>query len=303
VEFERSNKVHAIAGSSELLLFPCEKIITSWEFELEQFRFIRRSRCLAEARKLTNNGDFSEDAFVDACLLAGSDFLPTLPSLETPQPKRGNMPKPLAAVDMIMGTGARSGYVVVQNNADDPRLKEMNYLDNYCKARLAVKHQPVVTKDGHVHPSVQGQLPNDAHEFIGQQLPEEIYTYLTRGLLNARILNWRATSEIIEQAPADGGDSVEYQNLVSSRIIPLRTTAINLLSSSLHNWFQHKDLTLKCWFPDSTGKSHTSTISMKGLPESRRTVEMWNVKEAVFSDVVSKHKVCKVPMHRVPANT
>jgi len=90
----------------------------------------------------------------------------------------------------------------------------------------------------------------------------------------------------------DGGDSTEYRNLVSSKLTPLRTTAINLLSSSLHNWYQHKDLSLKCWFEDASGKPHTDTISMKGLPEYRKIVDTWNVKEATFKDVVSQYKPC-----------
>jgi hypothetical protein len=200
--------------------------------------------------------------------------------------------KPLGAIDMIMNGGGRTGISVVLNNADDPRLKEMKYVENYRKARLAVKHQPVLTVEGKIEPTFENQLPNDAHEFIGQRLPDEIYHYLSKGLINARILNWRATSEIIEPPPVDGGDSTAYHTLVSSTLTPLRTTAINLLSSSLHNWYQHKDLTLRCWFLDPTGKPHTSTIGMRGIQDYRRTVEMWNVREDTFRDIVSQHEVC-----------
>lgn len=265
-------------------------MITAWEFESGVFRWIRRNKCVAELKRFVNNGDISEDMFVDACLLAGTHFLPTLPNLETPQ--RNKVIKPLGAIDLIMNNGARTGISVVMANHDDPRLQAVQYVDKYRKARLAVKHHPVLTVDGKVEPTLNFELPNDAHAFIGQRLPDEIYHYLSKGLINARILNWRATSEIIEAPPVDTGDSLEYHNLVSSQLTPLRTTAINLLSSSLHNWFQHKDLTLKCWFVDSAGKPHTSTISMRGLPESRRNVEMWNVKESTFKDVVSQHQVC-----------
>lgn len=249
---------------------------------------MRRNNCVNDLKKVASNGDISEDMFVDACLLAGSHFLPTLPNLDSPQ--RSNKLKPIGAIEMIMNNG-RTGMTLVLNNQDDPRLQNTQYVDRYRRARLAVKHHPVLTMEGKIEPSVQSELPNDTHEVIGQRLPDEIYHYLSKGLINARILNWRATSEIIEVPPVDGGDSVEYQNLVSSKLTPLRTTAINLLSTALHNWYQHKDITLRCWFSDGSGKPYTNVISIRGLPESRRSVEMWNVKEATFKDAISRDQV------------
>lgn len=286
VYLEQIHAVVAIAGSSELLLFPSDKIITSWDFANNQFRWIGRAKCIQDLKKyLGGNGniDIPEDTFVDACLLAGTHFLPTLPILDVPS--RSKELKPHAAIGMIMNNG-RTGFAVVMNNAENPKLKETNYLENYRKARLAVKHQPILTIEGRITPSKSGDLPNDAHEFINNRLPDEIYYYLSRGLINARILTWRAAGEIIESQPVDTGDSQEYQTLVSSKLTPLRTTAINLLSSCLHNWYQHKDLQLKCWFPGPMGPPYESAISMTDLPEARTTVEMWNVKEATFMPVV-----------------
>ena len=290
--FEQVGTVQAVSGSSDMLLFPCDKFITSFDFDAGHFRWTQRSRRIAEMEKLVNSNDISEDTFIDACLLSGTHFLPALPSLDAPP--RNKMPKPLSAMEMIYNSNARTGISVVLGTADDPRIKEMRYADNFRKARLAVKHQPILTKAGKIEPVAENLLPNDAHEFIGQRLPDEIYYYMSRGLISPHILNWRATSEIIEPPPMDGGDSEVYQTLVSSKLTPLRTTAINLLSSSLHNWYQHKDLTLKCWFPDSVGKPHTSTISMRGLPDSRRTVEMWNVKVATLREVATQYKVCRL---------
>lgn len=281
--------MQAISGSSEILLFDCDQVITSWDLENDVFAWIRRGKCVADLRKYVNNSDIPDDTFVDACLLAGTRFLPTLPNLESPRANKQS--KPIGAIEMIMSQG-RSGYSVVEQNREDPRLQASDYLDRYRKARLAVKHHPVLTVEGKVEPILEAQLPNDSHEFIGQRLPDEVYHYMSRGLINSRILSWRATSEIVEPPPIDGGDSPEYHNLVSRKLTPLRTTAINLLSSSLHNWYQHKDIDLKCWFQvDSTGKPQASTISMKGLPEWRKSVDTWNVKDAVIQNVTSKYQV------------
>lgn len=288
VYFEKERFVAAISGSSELLLFESNRIITSWDLEDGTFKWIQRSKCLSDLRKYVNQAEISDDMFVDALLLAGSHFLPSLPNLASSQRTK---PKPAGAIEMIMNNG-RSGISVVVNNQDDPRFQQSGYVDKYRRARLAVKHLPIITEDGKIEPRNEGVLPNDAHEFIGQRLPDEVHHYLSRGLINSRILSWRATSEIVEAAPVDGGDSSEYRDLVSKKLNPLRTTTINLLSASLHNWYQHKELTLKCWFQDTNGKPHTSTISMRNVPEARRVVETWNVKDATFRGVVSKHQPC-----------
>ncbi|KAK7192192.1 XPG domain-containing protein [Paraphaeosphaeria sporulosa] len=286
---EREEKVQAISGSSEVLLFDCDRVITSWDLEEGVFKWIKRGKCVADLRKYVQNADIADDTFVDACLLAGSHFLPTLPNLDGPN-NRNKVSKISGAIEMIMSQG-RSGHAVVMNNRDDPIFQRTNYVDRYRKARLAVKHHPILTTDGKIQPLLEGQLPNDSYEFIGQRLPDEVYYYMSRGLINSRVLSWRAASEIVEAPPIDGGDGVAYQDLVSTKLTPLRTTAINLLSSSLHNWYQHKDIDLKCWFRvDQTGKHQATTISMNGLPEWRKSVDTWNVKEATFKDVVSKYK-------------
>jgi len=288
---ERQGQVQAISGSSEILLFDCDRVITSWNLEDKVFKWIKRAKCVTDLRKYVPNADITDDTFVDACILAGSHFLPTLPNLDA-QNARPKVSKLGGAIELIMNHG-RTGHQVVMNNRDDPIFQRINYVDRYRRARLAVKHHPILTSEGKVEPLLESQLPNDSHEFIGQRLPDEIFYYMSRGLINSRILSWRAASEIIEPPPTDGGDHTAYQNLVSTKLTPLRTTAINLLSSSLHNWYQHKDIDLKCWFKlDQSGKHQAITISMKGLPEWRKSVDTWNVQDAVIREFVSKFQVC-----------
>ncbi|KAJ4355560.1 uncharacterized protein N0V89_003578 [Didymosphaeria variabile] len=286
---EREEKVQAISGSSEVLLFDCDRVITSWDLEEGLFKWIKRGKCVADLRKYVQNAEIADETFVDACLLAGTHFLPTLPNLDGPN-NRNKVSKISGAIEMIMSHG-RTGHAVVLNNRDDPIFQRTNYVDRYRRARLAVKHHPILTTDGKIQPLLEGQLPNDSHEFIGQRLPDEVFYYMSRGLVNSRVLSWRAASEIVEAPPIDGGDGAAYQDLVSTKLTPLRTTAINLLSSSLHNWYQHKDIDLKCWFKvDQTGKHQSTTISMNGLPEWRKIVDTWNVKEATFKDVVAQYE-------------
>lgn len=292
---EKAEYVHAIAASSDTLIFEATRLITSWDFETRQFSFIRREKCIADLSKFVSAPQISEDIFLDTCILAGTPFLPTLPILDAPN--RAELLKPYSAIKMIMSNG-QSGYsVVVSNNDVPPSGKE--YVTRYQKARLAVKNHPVYTEDGKIEPQNPASIPNDAVEYLGRRLPDEILHYMSKGLISPRILQWRTTGEIFEVPPMDGGDSPEYRNLVSSKLIPLRTSVINLLSSSLHNWYRHNDLEQTNWFspPDSNRKLASTTIHVERPSEAQAPsiVDTWNVKESTFKDAVGKYKVNNLP--------
>lgn len=283
---EKSQNVHAISGSPDILLFDCNKVITKWDFDARQFHYIKRDKCFADLEKVAGNVRITEDIFVDTALLAGTPFLPTLPFLSENH-------KPHGAVKAVLNNG-KSGYTVVVNNQDDPRVGS-HYVDRFRKAKLAVKNHPVYTDDGKIEPMNLSQLPNDAVQYLGQRLPDEIFHYMSKGLINPRILQWRTTCEIFEVPPMDSGESLEYKNLISQKIIPLRTSAISLLSSSLHNWYRHKDLVQRCWFTDSNGKQQEITIRVERQSEAVSLVESWNVKEATFKDTIAQYQVRQMP--------
>jgi hypothetical protein len=282
------NRVHAIAGSSELLLFDCDKFITFLDFDNGQARWIKRDKCITDLKRLTGVGDISGEMFVDACMLSGTHLLPTLPQLNHAN-ARVKQPKPHGAIEMMMNSG-RSGIAVCLQFQDEPNFQAINYLDKYRKTRLAVKHHPVLTGQGKVEPLDPTGIPNDVHAFIGQRLPDEIYYYLSKGLIGPRVLNWRTSGEIVELKPLDGGDSEEYRKLVSVKLTPMRTTAISLLSYSLHRFYQHKDMTLKCYFEAEQGGRHTNDISMRDLTDPKPLVEKWNVKAEIFKDELAKYQ-------------
>jgi hypothetical protein len=212
----------------------------------------------------------------------------TLPVLEAPN--RADLLKPHSAIRMIMGAG-QSGYSVVLSNQDVPPSGK-EYVTRYQKARLAVKNHPVKTEEGNVEPLSPGSLPNDAGQYLGQRLPDEMLHYMSKGLIDPRILQWRTTCEVFEVPPMDGGESSEYRNLVSNKIIPLRTLVVNLLSSTLNKWYGHNDLKQTNWFSSADPKQK-ATIHVERPSEAQTPsiVNTWNVKEATFKDAVAQHKV------------
>jgi hypothetical protein len=125
------------------------------------------------------------------------------------------------------------------------------------------------------------------HEFIGQRLPEELYFYLSKGVIGPRVLNWRTFGEILEHPPLDNGDSEEYRTLVRDQLNDIRTSAVSLLSYSLHRVYQHKDVNIRCWFD----KDNPKTIRVRDVENPRPIVELWNVHEKVFGPELNKFQV------------
>ena len=267
--------VDAVAGSSELLLYGAEKVITSIDLvydkeKLDQqidftqgtFTFVTQQGCMEEL------GLASQDQFVDACMLSGTSMLSSLPTLAA----RARGEKVRTVVEMMKREGHTGLSVCLQLQEEDS-LKRENYLDRYRRSRLAVKHQVVLTPGGKVEPFAAEQIPSDLNELIGQHLPDELYYYLSIALIGPRPLNQLTSAQIFEKAPADGGDAETYRILVRDKLKPVRAATLALLAGQLHRVFKFRDMTLRCWFDPNTD----NTITIKDVERPSKAVEQWNI--------------------------
>ena len=267
-------------GSSELFLFDVDRVITRIDFDHVNFSWISRRTCQEELGKI------SADLFVDACLLCGSPFLPTFPPLENPV----LYPKPFTIRDAVttLLTLGRSVTAVCTHYQDEPQLQQLDYLDRYRRARLAVKHHIVVTEEARIEPLNFDLAPSDIHEFIGQRLPDELYFYLSRAVVGPRVLNWLTSGEIFNYPPLDGSESPEYHRLVQEQLVPYRKQALALLSQPLQRFYHRKDVIMRFWF----SKDLAVTLSREDLVPSPRTItSSWNVRESAINGRVKTSMV------------
>lgn len=271
-----------MVGSSELFFFDIPKIITKIDFDESQFQWIKRQTCVDDA------GLASADMFLDACLLSGSAFLPTFPQLNDPPIRKS--PKFQGAIDMIKQSGA-NGLAICLSYQDDAQMRRTEYLDKYKRSRLAVKHEIVLTSGGKVEPFDKENVPSDLHELVGQRLPDELYYYHSIGGIGSRMLNQLTTQQILETEPLSGGDSEDYRALVRTKLTPLRSSALSLLSHSLTRAYQHRPVTLKLWFE----LDHAETIRPSSQAPLQAQMQKWRVPEEVFSGALN----FKVSVHYV----
>lgn len=273
-------------GSSELFLFEVDKLITRIDFDTAQFFWLSRKDCQIGL------GNISTDMFIDICLLSGCSILPTFPPLENPT--LYSNPVTIRDTCSMLLTLGRSVTAVCTHYQDEPQVQQMNYLDRYRRARLAVKHHVVIGEDGRIEPLDVEHAPSDVHEFMGQRLPEELYFYLSRGVIGPRVLNWLASGELYEYPPLEEGESGDYQNFVRTQLDAYRLPALALLSQPIYRFFQRKDVVMRFWFSKDVEK----TLSHKDVvPSPRDLIASWNVREKMFRDRAGKIHVSVINHH------
>lgn len=278
--------VDAVYASTEALLYDIDKVIVKFDFESPPSA--PRFSWLSKQGLLEQLNIPSADLFVDACLLSGTSFLPTFPPLENPRHQR----KPFTIRDttQMMNNFGRSVSGVCNHYQDDSQVQQLDYLDRYRRAKMSVKHHVVFTEAGTVEPLELDKSSSDVHDFIGPRFPEELYFYLSKGVIGPRVLNWLANGQFLETPPLDNGESEDYRRLVSEQLTPLRTTTLSLLTQPLHRYYQSKDrnVTVSFWF-NSNFKKVLNHANMSPAPAS--LVNAWHVRESDLEVQKSRVKV------------
>ncbi|KAI4166494.1 MAG: hypothetical protein LQ343_008005 [Gyalolechia ehrenbergii] len=289
-----SQFIDAIYGPSELFFYDVDKLITKFKLayrlhedprkgvvkqsshfipEHSEFEWIDRRACLEEL------GRIPPDLFTDSLLLAGSRTLGPFPAI-----KNFEKGYTIREVTNLVASYGRSVANLCGHYPDDkhiPRSVYLNYLDQYKRVLTGIRHHIVITMEGDIEPLDKVNAPHDLHDCVGQRLPEELNMYLSRGLIQPRVLNWLASGTVLMLAPYDGGDSQVYQHLVRVQLDPLRKQAIGLLADSTHRYWQKKEMTTKYWF-DPT---HEVNFNIKDLlPSPKDSLASWNVRGNVLSE-------------------
>lgn len=268
-------------------MFEVDKLITKIDFERSEITVVTRKECV-EALGCTSIG-----MFIDACLLAGSSFLPTLPPLENEMSPIPKPPRIRAAADLLKQRNSNGNAICLQFQQDDAAMQALNYVEMYRKASSSIKQHVVMRPNGDIETLDAGNASFDVHEFMGQRLPEELFAYLSRGIIGTQVPQWRSSGEMVEHPPLDGGDSPAYQKLVRDSILPLRSSALALLSYSLHRFYQHNDITLRCWFDNGEHKK----LGILDASDPKTDIAAWNVRLDQISEKASK---LEVSLHMLP---
>ena len=223
-------------------------------------------------------GNITSHMFVEALMISGSHLLsPFPPLLDLTLYRKGFNFRNV--IDLILPTGGSVAKLCTQYPTM-PLVRE-TYLEEYKRAITRVKHHVIMTADGDVEVLDKEHAPDDTHDCIGLRLPEELYMYLSRGMLKPRVLNWLTSGIVNPMKPLAGGDSALYQELVKNQLDPLRRQALKLLTEPIHRYYQSREITTKLWFDND----YEAKFDMKEVPSNRERLSKWNVRDDLIVDV------------------
>lgn len=279
VYFLNEGFIDAIYGSFDIFLWPdVEKLITNFDGRGQDgngsFTWISKQQVL-------NETNLSHELYVDACILSGSvGFSPyselLYPGL-TPQLLQGvaggsaaastaiaGAGDPVAAglyapflpfkvaVSFILNSPAPSVYQMVHMYSEQQERGLVKYVEKYQKTWAAIIFHPVLKENGKVEPTLpESDWPKDIHEVVGQRLPDEIYFYLSHGLIGPELLNCLTSGFLFEPAPLDGGRPTSYRRYLTHVQDEVQSKSFNYIALTLHRYFQSKPVRLVSWFEPS----------------------------------------------------
>ncbi|KAJ5558555.1 XPG N-terminal, partial [Penicillium sp. DV-2018c] len=269
--------VDAVFGPSEALLFDLDKLVTRIDTEPAQFFWITKQTCQEELGRLSN------EQFLEFCLLLGSPFLRALPLFDNPAfPGKG--PTVRDALPMFNAAG-RSALTLCAQYEEDRRMQELQYADLYKRAYMIVKHHVYLDVEGRVGPMDPENTSSDMHELIGQRLPEELYFYISKGIIGADVPNFLTTGEVCLSLPLGTEDTEIYRQLVGDILTPIRTQSICLLANSLHRFYQTKVIKIRPWFDEN---SDSRSVELKNIPSVKETIMRWRLHGENLPESVKK---------------
>ncbi|KAJ5719420.1 hypothetical protein N7493_007875 [Penicillium malachiteum] len=271
--------VDAVYGPSEAFLFDLDKLVTRIETEPAQFTWLTKQTCQEELGRLSN------EQFLEFLLLLGSSFLRPCPLFENPA-YPGKLPNIRDALPMFNSAG-RTALAMCAQYEEDRRMNEYQYVDRYKRAYLSVKYHVYMDLDGRVVPMEPETVSSDLHEIIGQRLPEELYFYLSKGVLGADVPNYLTSGEVRSSLPMGAEDTDVYRQLVGDTLTPIRTQSICLLANSLHRFYQTKEIHIRPWFDENSDEK----INLKNIPSVKETIQAWRISSAQFPESVKKLQV------------
>lgn len=280
-----------------------DKLITSLDLVSNNpsFTFVNK-------RNVTHELGLNEDQFLDVGILVGSDHSQPFPPTLHDQALK-------ATVDLVKFY--KTGRDAVSTFAEQPQVKSMQYSEHFARTRSMIRFSLILSSEGsvvplpiaspnspqhghgnhHPHHPQAGDVPVDLHEVFTHRLPDEIYFYLSRGLLGPQALVWLTSGQVIENPPLDNGEISEYRRFIKEVITEgqtgPRSTALALVSTVANQFWSKKPVTAHFWFEPPT-QQKTVVHAAPTITQLTERVSSWLVPYAVVEEELRMQNVSLV---------
>ena len=193
--FQDSKMLHCAFGPPGLLLYGVQKIIITFDFHGDAFEWVELGSVLGHWKNLPR------EKFVDACMLAGTEYCLTYPYLNLePFSQRESNFQFGVAVELITQYSLVNWMQTIQ-----PQHLENKYIEDCGTCKVLVQHSPIFDT-GHMavrpmsatRPKKEREAsgcPSDLARIMGTRLPQKVYTLVCSGVLSPWLPLCLATGE------------------------------------------------------------------------------------------------------------
>jgi hypothetical protein len=270
---------------TEAFLFGVDRVVV--DFNATDGGDLPQSLSVVTAESCEETLKINHDNLRDVHMLLGNSFIPTFPILDSMAVTK-SLVDAQDAVQLLNGAN-KSVLTLVSFHEDNSQVNSLKYADRYKKAIMTIRHHVVLEKTGHVRPLRFGEAPGDVHEFVGQQLPEELMFYLSKGMLSPQLPNWLISPEGIRLTlPGGVFDSEPYRKLVIESLLPLRRDALKILSDPLYYYYGNKKIDVVPWTNQDTSNLK---VELKEMAPMKPKLSPWKVRGDMVEAIVKGGEV------------
>jgi len=207
--------------------------------------------------------------FVDACMLAGTEYCLTYPYLnlghfQPAAPGRFNFD---AAVYII-----KHAPLINWMQTFPTEDMKNDHVDGYCTCKVLVQNSPVL----HVHDQVirplgasansAPQVPFDFNAIMGEKLPNSLYYLMLHGVISHKLPQALAKGEWTDKSHPLV-DTAEFRCLLND-IQDYRSTALGMIARHMHPKFHTKEITWKAFWDAHQARQQGG----HGMPQEEQEV-------------------------------
>jgi len=290
--FAEQGIVQMVFGPPGLLLYGVQRVVIHIDFARVGFDWV-------DLENVLNKWQISRDQFVEACMLAGTEYCLTYPYLNLGQfqpaaPGRFNFD---AAVYIIK----QAPLINWMQTFPTEEMKN-DHVEGYCVCKVLVQSSPVLHMgDNIIRPlgaSSQGGPPAAPHDFktiMGEKLPNSLYYLMLNGVLSHKLPQALAKGDWTDKSQPLV-DTQEFRGLLTD-LQEYRQAALGLIARHLHPGFQQKAITCKAfWEPPAArlGQPPAEQPEVRTLrPKTERGLR-WNITKAAVDGEMRRQGVDKV---------
>jgi len=284
VHFAEQGAVQAVFGPPGLLLFGLTKAIINIDFQNVVFDWIDLERIL-------DKWSLNREQFVDACMLAGTEYCLTFPYLQVDQVARFNF-------DVAVNVAKQAPLVRWMDTFPEVPTQEIkaDHMEGYCVCKLLIQSSPVYhVKENVVRPfSSSGVVPSDYPAVLGALLPNSLYFLIVSGVLSAKLPQALAKGEWLDKSQPLV-DTQEYRQLLAD-VSDYRQRALGLIARHLPPYFRTKRILCKAfWEHLQNRRSCDSGSNRRYLqPEKMQDVIRWNINATNVAQELDRQGIKKV---------